>query len=73
MSHLKQLLLGLGTVVNPFGSYPRYTYPARGDRARDLRAISGDMQAVNTALRKNTEKAIKGDHGKQAHHCAGAR
>ncbi len=43
MEHLKNFLVGLGAVINPFGPGARYHYPQAGERARDLEHIRGDF------------------------------
>lgn len=73
MNHLKEILLGIGSAMNAFGTHPNYQRPERGEIGRDLAAISGDMRVVGEDLRRTSEKTAKGSNGQQAHYRTGAR
>lgn len=73
MNHLKNILTGLGAVMNPFGTVPEYHRPARGDRARDMQSIAKDMRTVGRDMRGVIAKVPKGEHGQSKHDRTGAR
>jgi hypothetical protein len=73
MNHLKNIFVGLGSVMNPFGTYPDYQVPARGDAHKDLYAVAGDLKAVGKDLRASTTKAVQGRHGKSINDSTVAR
>jgi hypothetical protein len=73
MNHLKNILVGLGSVMNPFGTYPDYKIPQRGDTHKDLSSIAGDFKNVGNDLRGSTTKASRGEYGKSVNDSAIAR
>lgn len=69
MKHLMNILAGMGQVMGLLGSAPRYTYPRIGDRARDLRHLSGDALQVSRRLdRVAAQELQRLQHGQQVHH-----
>jgi hypothetical protein len=70
MNHLKNILVGLGSVMNPFGAYPDYKVPERGDTQKDVYAIAGDFKAVGKDLRGSTTKASRDGHGESVNNSA---
>lgn len=58
MKHIINILIGMGSVMNPLGTRPEYSYPKVGDRNRDFERLAGDWNVVGTHLRINTKEAL---------------
>jgi len=64
MTELLNFISGLGATMGALGTAPAYKYPARNDRAEDLRRLSGDVTVVGRDLTKKTKKALVEANGK---------
>jgi hypothetical protein len=64
MSHLLNLLTGMGAALNPFGTAPSYHVPKSSDRSRDGQSISRDMFRVVWDADKKVQMTLAEDDGK---------
>jgi hypothetical protein len=63
MKHLFNVLAGVGSAMNAFGTLPQYDVPKRGDSARDLALVGGDMRKVASRLEKQARRTTLSSHG----------
>lgn len=63
MKHLLNVLAGVGSAMNAFGTLPQYDVPKRGDSARDLALVGGDMRKAASRLEKQAGRTISSSHG----------
>ncbi|MBB5411931.1 hypothetical protein HDG34_005897 [Paraburkholderia sp. HC6.4b] len=63
MKHLLNILAGVGSAMNAFGTLPQYDVPKRGDRARDLALIRKDFGVVTGRIETHASKALAGKYG----------
>ncbi|MEI7296636.1 hypothetical protein WCQ02_31220 [Paraburkholderia tropica] len=63
MKYLLEVLAGVGSAMNAFGTLPQYDVPKRGDRCRDFAIIGNDMRRATARVEKQARKAIAGKHG----------
>jgi hypothetical protein len=58
MKHLLNVLAGVGSALNAFGTAPQYDVPRRGDQARDFALIGRDMSRVASRVEKKASQAL---------------
>jgi hypothetical protein len=63
MKELLNVLAGMGSALNAFGSVPQYDVPSRGDQARDFALIGRDFQRVTARVEKHANKALTERNG----------
>lgn len=70
MKHLLNMLAGMGSALNAFGTAPGYQLPRIGDQSRDFAMIGADLRCVTAGVEKKSRQALTGEHGR-AHNGAG--
>lgn len=60
---LRMLVRAGETVHNPFSMGHQYVRPQRGDAAKDLQRVTGDMRRVGADLKKTAQDELR-RHGK---------
>jgi hypothetical protein len=63
MKELLNILAGVGSALNAFGTVPQYDVPRRGDQARDFVLIGGDIRRVTSRIEKKANKALTERNG----------
>lgn len=63
MKELLDVLAGVGSALNAFGSVPQYDVPRRGDQARDFALIGGDIRRATDRVEKTAHKALTERNG----------
>jgi hypothetical protein len=63
MKELLNVLAGMGSALNAFGTVPQYDVPRRGDQAHDFALIGGDIRRVTARVEKNANKALTERNG----------
>lgn len=64
MKHLLNLLNGMGSALNAFGTSPQYDVPRQGDQMRDFATVGGDIRRVTARVEQKSQKALMGRNGR---------
>jgi len=68
MRNLFNILAGMGSALNAFGTLPQYDVPQRGDSARDLKVISCDFRRITNRVESNARAVLAGNNNGPTHH-----
>ena len=63
MKSLLNMLAGMGSALNAFGTGPEYDRPCVGDQASDFAMVGGDLQRVTARVEEKSRRALTGKHG----------